>query len=405
VKLLIHDYAGHPFQVQLSRALARRGHTVHHIYAASIQTPRGALARKHDDPASLTIEGVALSEQFQKQSFLKRRSQELEYGRALARRVEELLPDRLISGNTPSEPQALLLRTCRRIGIPFVSWVQDFYGIAVHRLLRKRLPVAGSLVGWYYRGLDRWILRHSDRIVLITEDFRPLVTRMGVPHERVRVIENWAPLDELPEKPRDNPWAREHGLADKFVFLYSGTLGMKHNPALLTELASTFRNDPAVRVVVISEGPGADWLEERRTRDGLDNLSVLSFQPFESMPEVLGSADVLVAILEPDAGQFSVPSKVLTYLCAGRALLAAMPAENLAARIIRRTKSGFVAAPNDGNTFASLARQLRTNEMERRAAGASAREYAARSFSIAHVTSRFEEVFDVHPDESRLPST
>jgi glycosyltransferase involved in cell wall biosynthesis len=252
--------------------------------------------------------------------------------------------------------------------------------------------------------LDRWILRRSDRIVLITEDFRPLVSRMGVPQERVRVIENWAPLDELPEKPKDNPWAREHGLADKFVFLYSGTLGMKHNPALLTELASTFRDDPAVRVVVISEGPGADWLEERRAREGLANLNVLPFQPFESMPEVLGSADVLLAILEPDAGQFSVPSKVLTYLCAGRALLAAMPAENLAARIIRRTKSGLVAAPQDGSTFARLARELRTNEQERRAAGESARDYATRSFSIDHVTSRFEEVFDIHPGASRSAS-
>jgi len=30
MRLLIHDYAGHPFQVQLSRELARRGHSVTH---------------------------------------------------------------------------------------------------------------------------------------------------------------------------------------------------------------------------------------------------------------------------------------------------------------------------------------------------------------------------------------
>ncbi len=31
MKILVHDYAGHPFQVQLSRALAQRGHQVRPI--------------------------------------------------------------------------------------------------------------------------------------------------------------------------------------------------------------------------------------------------------------------------------------------------------------------------------------------------------------------------------------
>ena len=49
--LLIHDYSGHPFQVQLSRALARRGHRVTHLYNASNPTtPKGGLARRGDDP-------------------------------------------------------------------------------------------------------------------------------------------------------------------------------------------------------------------------------------------------------------------------------------------------------------------------------------------------------------------
>ena len=41
---------------------------------------------------------------------------------------------------------------------------------------------------------------------------------------------------------------------------------------------------------------------------------------------MLASADVLVALLETDAGAFSVPSKVLTSLSAGRPILAAIPA-------------------------------------------------------------------------------
>ena len=392
MRLLVHDYSGHPFQVQLSRELAKRGHEVTHVYAASIQTPRGALASKGDDPAGLRIEGISISEPFQKQNFPKRRFQELEYGRLLAARVEEIRPDWVISGNTPTEPQAMLLRRCRKLGIRFASWVQDFYGIAVHRLLRDRAPVLGALVGRYYMRLDRRVLRRSDKIILITDDFRPLLHEMGVQPDRVHVIENWAPLDELPLRPRINPWSEKHGLSDKFVFLYSGTLGMKHNPALLLELARHFQDEERAQVVVISEGLGADWLREKKAKLGVDNLLLLPFQPFENMPDVLASSEVLVAILEPDAGVFSVPSKVLTYLCAGKPILAAMPPENLATRIIEKAGAGIVEKPGEVGAFVSAGRWLQSDPGLRRRAGIDARSYAENTFDIGRVADAFVAV-------------
>ena len=48
MRILVHDYAGHPFQVQLSRELARRGHEVRHAYASALQTPRGELVKRED---------------------------------------------------------------------------------------------------------------------------------------------------------------------------------------------------------------------------------------------------------------------------------------------------------------------------------------------------------------------
>lgn len=392
MRLFVHDYAGHPFQVQLSRELAKRGHEVTHAYAASIQTPRGALASKGDDPASLRIEGISISEPFEKQNFLKRRFQELEYSRLLTARVEEIRPDWVISANTPTEPQAILQRRCRKLGIHFASWVQEFYGVAVHRLLRDRAPVLGALVGRYYMRLDRRVLRRSDKIILITDDFRPLVHEMGVQPDRVHVIENWAPLDELPLRPRINPWSEKHALSDKFVFLYSGTLGMKHNPALLLELARHFQDEERAQVVVISEGLGADWLREKKAELGVDNLLLLPFQPFEEMPDVLASSDVLVAILEPDAGVFSVPSKVLTYLCAGKPILAVMPPENLAARIIEKAGAGIVEKPGEVGAFMAAGKRLQGDPGLRRRAGIDARSYAENTFDIGRVTDAFVAV-------------
>lgn len=65
------------------------------------------------------------------------------------------------------------------------------------------------------------------------------------------------------------------------------------------------------------------------------------FQPFEQIPQVQAAANVLIAILELDAGVFAVPSKVFTYLCAKRPLILADPLENLAARIVRDNDERF----------------------------------------------------------------
>ena len=147
-----------------------------------------------------------------------------------------------------------------------------------------------------------------------------------------------------------------------------------------------------MRVVVLSEGLGADWLAESVARDGLANLMLLPFQPYDALPSVLASADVVLTILEPKAGIFSVPSKVLTYHCAGRPLLAAVPHENLAARIIERNGSGIVVSPTDPNGFVQAAETLLADDELRRRMSAAARRYAEQTFDIARIGDAFESI-------------
>jgi glycosyltransferase involved in cell wall biosynthesis len=243
------------------------------------------------------------------------------------------------------------------------------------------------------------MLKASDQIVIISEDFRPILERWGIDRDRTTVVENWAGLDEIEPGPRHNDWSREHGLDDSVVVLYAGTLGLKHNPNLLLQLAVRFAGDEGaderdLRVVVISEGLGADWLAEQKRDLGLDNLVLLPFQPYDQLPATLASADVLVAILEPEAGVFSVPSKVLTYHCAGRPILGSIPRENLAARIIEREGSGAVTEPGDVDAFVDAAVRLLEDEPLRKDMGERARTYAEKAFDIDRIGNEFETVLE-----------
>ncbi len=132
----------------------------------------------------------------------------------------------------------------------------------------------------------------------------------------------------------------------------------------------------------------------RKAELGLDRLRILPYQPKEDLPDVYATADVLVAVLEEDAGVFSVPSKVLTYLCARRPLLLAVPEGNLAARTVTSAGAGVVVAPSDYAGFVAMAEALLLDPHRRQTMGEAARAYAERTFDIDCITDRFLTVFE-----------
>ena len=91
---------------------------------------------------------------------------------------------------------------------------------------------------------------------------------------------------------------------------------------------------------------------------------------------------------------FSVPSKVLTYLCAERPLLVSVARDNLAARVVERSGGGVVVPPNDPEALVSAAAGLRTDEGLRAELGARARSYAETTFDLARIADRFEQVLE-----------
>ena len=387
MRLLIHDFAGHPFPVQLSRELAVRGHLVTHVYAAGLSGPKGRLSTNGSDPPGLSICGIQLPPQFQKYSAHRRFCDQRNYAKQAKSLIRQFQPDAVLSGNTPIDVQAELLWHCRKLQIAFVHWIQDIYCLALKFFLNRKLPLLTEPVAPVFEFLDRWVASRSDHVVVIAPHFREVLCRWNIPELSVTVIENWAALEEMPQLTRENNWSRSQEFERRPVLLYSGTLGMKHRPDLLYLLAEQLKDE--CTVVIITDGIGQEFPEKMSP---LKNLRILPFQPYEILPEVLASADVLLATLDIDAGKFAVPSKVLTYMCAGRPILFAGPRENLSAAIIQRSGGGLVVDPNDCGAWVSAARRLVSEPLLRAQLGSKARSYAERTFDIAKISEAFEAV-------------
>ncbi|MDA4107349.1 hypothetical protein MHOL44478_08755 [Mycobacterium holsaticum DSM 44478] len=118
----------------------------------------------------------------------------------------------------------------------------------------------------------------------------------------------------------------------------------------------------------------------------------MDYQPYEQLPDMLGSADVLLVLLEADASRFSVPSKILNYLCARRPVLALLPLENAAAHMLRDAEAGIVVVPEEAAGATSAMFRLLSDPELREQMAASGRQYAERTFDIRTIGDNFEKV-------------
>ena len=390
LKMVVHDFSGHPGQIRLSRELARLGHTVQHQFCESFTTGQGATAWVDGDPESFSVKGISLGAEFDRYSPLRRLFQEFRYGWLAIRAAASYRPDIAIYSNMPLVPLVMVSVALKARRIPFVLWWQDIYSDAIGTHARARLGRLGGVVAWLVDRAECGCARRAAAIVPITDAFLDRLEDWGIGRDKATVIPNWGALDEVVPRPRSNPWSAAHGLDAESVVMYAGTLGLKHDPSVIAEL---LRCTPAdCRVVVVSQGLGRQWLEE--TCCSNPRLLLLDYQPYEQLSDMLASADVLVAILEEDASRYSVPSKVLNYLCAGRPVLAIMPLENAVAQMVASNEAGIVVSPGDNSHLANAIDLLLTDQLLRARMAENARNYAQNVFGMNGIANSFEHVIN-----------
>lgn len=384
------DFANYPFIRRFAGHLNER-HSCAYLYHPGFQSPNQG-QRQHQ-PWECPVD---TGEAFAKQNLIKRWFQERAWGREAVRALDTLSPCLVVVANAPLEVVSVIQHWCRRHDIPFVFWLQDVHSYAIAGALRRKLPGLGAAVVWHYRRLERRLLRASERVLLIADDHREVLDDLQVPANRARVLPNWSTIEDFPQSAdsselvlQEQTWRAQHGLNGKRLLMYSGTLGMKHDPGLLVDLAEACVTDPSVAVVVISSGPDADRLKAEALARGLSNFQVLPFVDYSMIAITLQAADILLAILEPEAARFSVPSKILTYACAGRPVVVAMPRENAAARLIDEIGFGAVTPPGDSAAFIAAVQMLLSDPQSAIEMGRHGRSYAEANFPMPEIERRF----------------
>ena len=291
--------------------------------------------------------------------------------------------------------------TARRSRARFVFVCQDVFP-EVAALIEgfRSAPVS--------RGLDainRFLLRHADRVVAVGEMMRDRLVAKGADPAKIVVIHNWADCAAIRPGPKRNPFSETASLADAFVVMHSGNIGLSQNLDVLLDAAARLRAYRDIVVVIVGDGVKRAALEDRARAEGLDNVRFLPYQPRSRLHESFAAADVFVVSLREGLAGYIVPSKIYGILAAGRPYIAAVEESSEVAAITRAHGCGIFARPGEAPDLAAKILELYSDRARAESLGERARTAALhfdRPVQVAAYHALFTELI-ARPDGSRRP--
>ena len=325
MRILLINQAFHPdvvataqYLTALAEALAERGHEVRVLASRRAYDDPSRRFAKRERYGPIEIERVS-STGLGKGAKWRRA---VDFASFLLRAGIRVLTmprmDRVVALTSPPLVAALAALRCRWRGERFVYWVMDMN------------PDEALAAGWLRPGpvarvlerVSRFTLRSADAVVVLDRFMRERVLAKGVSPERVHVVPPWS-MDRYAFFDAEGRAAfrRQHGLAEKFVVMYSGNHSPVHPLDTLFETAARLAADARFFFLFVGGGSEFERLETRALAAGLSNVKFLPYQPIESLSASLSAADVQTVVLgSPMVGTIH-PSKLYNILAVGGPVL------------------------------------------------------------------------------------
>lgn len=280
---------------------------------------------------------------------------------------------------------AILVSKCK--GTHLALWIQDLWpeSLSATGLVRNRL-VLGAVAT-----MVRWIYRCSDTLLVQSKAFFEPISKYA-DKEKIRYFPNFAPeiydnvTSDLPENVRC-------ALAGRFTVVFAGNMGKVQSLSTILDAARALRDYPDIRIVFVGTGSEAASIRQTVDEEKLTNVHFTGFLERTLMPTVFKSADVLlVTLTESPALSRTIPSKVQSYMQAGRPIIGSLNGEG--ARTINTAGAGLTVPAGDGKALAtSILTLYSMPAIKREAMGVAGRAYFEAHFELNAAAKQLIEIF------------
>jgi glycosyltransferase involved in cell wall biosynthesis len=279
----------------------------------------------------------------------------------------------------------ILLRKCKRAHL--VLWVQDLWpeSLAATGLVKNRLVLSAVAT------MVRWIYRCSDTLLVQSMAFFEPISKYA-DEKKVRYFPNFAPetydhaTSALPDNVRS-------ALDGGFTVVFAGNMGKVQSLSTILDAARALRDYPDIRIVFVGTGSEAASIRQIVDEERLANVHFTGLLERALMPTVFKRADVLlVTLTDSPVLSRTIPSKVQSYMQAGRPILGSLNGEG--ARTITNAGAGLAVPAGDSMALAtSILTLYSMPSIKREAMGAAGRAYFEAHFELNAAAKRLIEIF------------
>ena len=261
-------------------------------------------------------------------------------------------------------------------GCAIVTWVQDLWPESLQATGYIRNARALSIVAAVVRG----IYKRQDLVLVQSPGFVEPVRALAPATLPVRVHPN--PSERQP----DDHAPPALMLPPGFNIVFAGNLGKAQALDAVLDAATRLRDLDGVRFVLVGSGQRSEELAMLVGSRGLLNVMLPGRYLPAQMPAILAQAQaLLVSLVDDPAMALTVPSKIQSYLAAGKPVIAALHGDG--ARVVKEAGAGIACAADDGLALAQAVRRLHAmSSTELAAMGEAGRRYHDAHYAPAHLT-------------------
>jgi colanic acid biosynthesis glycosyl transferase WcaI len=276
-------------------------------------------------------------------------------------------PDVIFSNTWPIFATGIITCVARLRKIPLVISVQDIYP---ESLLAQNRISPHSFVVHLLKKIDRGIARRCRSLIVISNTFAEIYRKAGLPADQIHVVPNWGNPNMLVTDASERRDLRyEFSIPeDSFVCVYAGNIGMASGVDTCIEAFNYIKPTENICLLIAGEGSQLMACQALANHVDTDRIKILSPWPTQKTTAVLSTADCFLLPTQGKQSLASVPSKLISYLFAGKPIISGSLPQSETAKTVIKARCGVVVNPSDPEGLAaaiSTMSALPNNERKR----------------------------------------
>lgn len=197
--------------------------------------------------------------------------------------------------------------------------------------------------------IESRVLRSADSIAVISNPIKTIVHSIVNSNCAVTLIPNYLTATARAKQTKADVRSQLRLPQDKFLVIYTGSIGNKQNLINLVNAASLLKDEESIHFVVF--GHGNSELELKEKSKEIENFEVRPAVDEEIYFSLLATADLLVVNERSSQVEMALPSKIVSYFSSSTPIVAAVPRGGASYDIL--VGKAFIASADDPQGLAT----------------------------------------------------